>query len=552
MDIIDIIDFIGGLALFIFGMNKMSSNLQFVAGTKMRSILKKLTNTPLRGVFVGMGITALVQSSSATTMMLVGFVNAGLLAISQAVGVVMGANIGSTITAQLIAFNIGQYALVFVVLGVAMLLIRKSKSMEHWSQILIGFGLLFIGLNLMSASVSPLKNSAHAREILMSLSSNPFLGIIAGALFTMVIQSSAASVGIVMVLASSGLISFPGALYLVFGDNIGTTITAWLACFNSNSSARQLALVHTLFNVFGTIFIGVFTYLGLYTSFIDWITPGKVFEGENIARHIANGHTLFNVINTLAFLPFSAYLAKLAVFLIPEGKDEEEASMGEPKFLDYTLVGDSYIAIKQAIKEMKEMLRLVKLGQTVSYEAFKDRNYKKQVRVSRIEAAIDHLQKEITLYLIAVNEKTNAPDIIIKIPALLHTVNDIEKLGDYTEEINRILNYQISDQKKPLSDDFKTILDAMHQEMMAMIGLCLEFLDTLNKENSQQIIQMSAKIRKEYSRLRQGILEQIQAGKCDAGAGLNVIDYLDVVDLVAGKLRNIAEAGGNKFIYNHD
>lgn len=518
----------------------------------MRSILKRLTSTPLRGVFVGLGITALIQSSSATTVMLVGFVNAGLLAINQAVGVVMGANIGSTITAQLIAFNIGQYALIFVIAGVILLLMRKSRSMEHWSQILIGFGLLFIGLNLMSASVSPLKNSAHAREILMSLSSSPFWGILAGALFTMAIQSSAASVGIVMVLASSGLISFPGALYLVFGDNIGTTITAWLACINSNSAARQVALVHTFFNVFGTIIVGVFTYFGFYTSFIDWITPGRVFEGESIARHIANGHTLFNVLNTLAFLPFSTYLAKLAVLLIPESKGEQEASMGEPKYLDYSLVGDSYVAIKQTIKEMKEMLCLVMLGQTVSYEAFKDRNYKKQVRVSRIEAAIDHLQKEITLYLVAVNEMTNAPDIIIKIPALLHTVNDIEKLGDYTEEINHILNYQISDQKNPLSDDFIGILDEMHQEMMAVMGLCLEFLDALNKDSSQQIIQMTTKIRKEYSRLRQGILEQIRAGKCDVVAGLNVIDYLDVVDLTAGKIMNIAEAGGNKFIYNHN
>lgn len=532
-------------------MNKMSNNLQLVAGAQMRRILRRLTGTPLRGVMVGLGITALIQSSSATTVMLVGFVNAGMMTLKQAVGVVMGSNIGTTVTAQLIAFNIGEFALIFVTIGMIMLLISKSRAMENWSMILIGFGLLFLGLTTMSDSVTGLKNSVYAREILAKVSDNPFLAILAGTIFTMLIQSSSASVGIVIVLAANGLIKFEGALFLVYGDNIGTTITAWLACLNSGSSARQVALVHTLFNVFGTIVIGILTYLGLYTQFVNLITPGDVFQGENVARHIANGHTFFNVLNTIAFLPFSGHLARLATRIVPDDK-VDEASMGEPKYLNYTMVGDSYLAIKQSIKEMKEMLRLVQLGQTISFEAFKDRNYKKQVRVSRVEAAIDQLQKEITVYLVAVNEKTNSEDIIIKIPALLHTVNDIEKLGDYTQEINRILNYQIIDQGAPLSDEFTATITAMHNQLQKMIELALVYLDHLDPDIAEEIIRAEAVIMDDYERLRQGILAQIQNGECDAAGGLNTIDYLDVVELAAAKIINITEAGSQKFVYTYE
>ncbi|MDD3532578.1 MAG: Na/Pi symporter, partial [Candidatus Cloacimonetes bacterium] len=293
MSILQIINFIGGLALFIFGMNKMTDNLQAVAGNEMRRILKMLTNTPLKGVIVGMSVTALIQSSSATMVMLIGFVNAGIMTLSQAVGVVMGANIGTTITAQLIAFKIGHYAFAFIIVGVFLLLIRNSRRMERWSLIIIGFGLLFIGLNVMSAAVVPLRESQMVRDFMVKISTNPLLGILVGTIFTMAIQSSSASVGIVIVLASNGLIPFEGALYLVFGDNIGTTITAWMAGIGSNYTARRVALVHTMFNSFGTILFSLLTYLGIYTLIINRITPGDVLLGENLARHVANGHTFF-------------------------------------------------------------------------------------------------------------------------------------------------------------------------------------------------------------------------------------------------------------------
>lgn len=551
MNLLHIINLVGGLALFLFGINKMSDSLQAVAGSEMRRILKVLINTPLKGVLVGLGVTVLIQSSSATTVMMIGLVNTGIMTLNQAVGVVMGANIGTTITAQLIAFNIGQYAFLFIILGVTLLFIRKSKTMEHWSQILIGFGLLFVGLNVMGNSVSPLQNSIAARNLMIRLASNPILSVLVGTCFTMLIQSSSASIGIVMVLASTGLIPFEGALYLVFGDNIGTTITAWLAALSSGNTAKRVAMVHTLFNVFGTIIFGILTYLGIYTLLINWITPGNVYAGQNIARHIANGHTMFNVINMILFLPFANQLAKLATKIIPPDK-VETISLGEPKHLNYTIISNSDLAINQSIKEMREMLRLVRMELMLAYQAFKEKDYKKQMRVSRIEKAIDNLQREITLYLVAVNEKTNAEDIIHKIPALLHTVNDIEKIGDFTEEINKILNEQIIAKKHHLSPKFISIIDELHSKLLYMLDLSIDYLVELKEDYIYKIIEMEGRINETHHHLREEILSHVQNGKCNAAEGLNTIDYIDEVEEIADKLKNLVKAGTHNFVYNRN
>ncbi len=551
MNLLQIINLVGGLALFLFGINKMSDSLQAVAGSEMRRILKVLINTPLKGVLVGLGVTALIQSSSATTVMMIGLVNTGIMTLNQAVGVVMGANIGTTITAQLIAFNIGQYAFLFVILGVILLFIRKNRVMEHWSQIIIGFGLLFVGLNVMAAAVSPLQESVVMRNLMIKLATNPLLSILIGTAFTMLIQSSSASIGIVIVLASTGLIPFEGALYLVFGDNIGTTITAWLAAMSSGNTAKRVAMVHTLFNIFGTIIFGTLTYLGIYTIFINWITPGNVYAGQNIARHIANGHTMFNVINTILFLPFANQLANLATRIIPPDK-VETISLGEPKHLNYTIISNSDLAINQSIKEMREMLRLVRMELMLAYQAFKERDYKKQMKVSKIEKAIDNLQREITLYLIAVNEKTNAEDIIHKIPALLHTVNDIEKIGDFTEEINKILNEQITAPKQRLSSEFIAMIDDLYSKLLYMLDLSIDYLVELKEDYIYKIIEMEGRINETHHYLREEILTQVQNGKCNAAGGLNTIDYLDEVEEIADKLKNLVKAGTHKFVYNRN
>ncbi len=551
MSFFDVLNLLGGLALFLFGMNMMSDNLQAVAGNEMRRILKKITNTPFKGVLVGLGITGIIQSSSATTVMLIGLVNAGIMNLRQAVGVVMGANIGTTVTAQLIAFNIGDLALAFVIIGVVGMFAKRSRRMEYWSLIILGFGLLFVGLNLMSASVAVLKDSPFTRQILARAADYPLLAILAGTLFTMIIQSSSASVGIVMVLATNGLISFEGAMYLVYGDNIGTTVTAWLAGLGANNTARRVALVHSMFNVIGTVIIATLTYQGIYKGFINSITPGNVYLGENMGRHIANAHSFFNILNTIWMLPFAGLLAKLAERIIP--KDPEDLiSLGEPKHLNYHLINDSYLAMEQSLKEMREMLRLVRLGLFVSYEAFRDKNYKKQVRVSSIENAIDHLQREITRYLVAVNERTNAQSIIQKIPALLHSVNDIEKIGDFTEEVNRILNYQVPAQKNPLCPDFRTMIEEFHARVLEMLDLSIDYLEELKPLYTYKIIECEGRINEMHRSLRARIMSQIQNAECDPVGGLNTIDYIDAMELIADKLKNLVKAGTHDFIYKVD
>lgn len=543
-----ILNFIGGLALFLFGMNTMSTNLQAAAGNEMKNILKKLTDTTLKGIFVGTALTAIVQSSSATTVMLLGFVNAGIMTLSQSVGVIMGTNIGSTFTAQLIAFNIGHLAYIFIIAGVFLVFYRKNRMVEKWAYIVLGFGFLFIGLNVMSSAIEPLKESEVARQFLVNLTSSPLSVVLAGTVFTMIIQSSAAVIGIIIVLASTSLISYEGAIYLTLGSNIGTTVTAWLASFSVNKASKRVALIHSVFNVIGATVFCFLTYWKVFPLFIDFITPGDVYQGENAARHIANAHTLFNILNTLMFLPFAKYLAIMAEKIIP-GDASENVSMGEPKHLNFHLVNTPEIAIEQAILEMREMLKLVKLSINTAMQLYKEKNYRKIEKIDQIENAIDNLQKEITFYLVKINEKSNTDTVTKKIPSLLHTVNDIERLGDHAVQLSDILNHQILSQKVPFLADFEEEIAELHDKIIYMIDLSLEYMRNLDTKHSFMIIELEGRINQYHNDTRKRVLNMIQSTECDANSGLNMIDYIDTIETIADKLKNIVKAGSYRFIY---
>jgi len=554
MNVMFFINFLGGLAIFLYAMKLMSDSLNAVAGDEMKRILKKLTNTPLKGVFVGLAVTGIIQSSSATSVMLIGLVNASIMSLSQAVGVIMGANIGTTITGQLIAFKLGDFAFVFIIIGVILLFIKQSKSMERWAMIFFGFGLLFVAINIMSDSVVPLRNSPVALEYMTSLSTRPILGVLTGLIFTMLIQSSSAAIGIVIVLASKHLIDPIGAMYLVFGDNIGTTITAWLASLSVSRCGKRIALVHTLFNVIGTCIFMLLTHLGYYEKFVCLVTTGSIFDVRTIvnertlARFVANTHTYFNVINCLIFLPFTGLLEKTAMYLI-KLDNTETISTGEPKHLDPLLLPSSALAVEQSIKEMREMLKLVKLSLEVSMEAYLTRNYRKQERVTKIENAIDQLQKEITLYLVAIQDHSQSRLISQMIPSLLHTVNDIEKMGDFTEQINEILNHQILGQKSTYYPEFMSIMEETHADIIHMCDLTISCLEFLDKEFSTELFDMERSINQFHVEFRKTILVKIQNAECDAESGINTLDYIDEIELIAKKLTNIVKARSNRFIY---
>ena len=283
---------IGGLGLFIFGMKYLSDGLQKVAGIKLRRILRSLTQNKLRGIMLGAVVTSIIQSSSVTTVMLIGLINAGIISLMQAASVIIGANIGTTITAQIIAFKVSQYALPAIAIGVIVMLVSPKKKVQFWGQVLFSFGIIFLGLSTMAGVMEPLKSMPVITNFFVELGKTPILAIILGTIFTVAVQSSSASIGMVLALASAGLVDFKTAVYLVLGDNIGTTITAWLASIGGTISAKRMACFHSAVKIFGVLYCAVLVQTNIFTNFVDFITPGAITT-ETISRHIANAHTVF-------------------------------------------------------------------------------------------------------------------------------------------------------------------------------------------------------------------------------------------------------------------
>ncbi|MCK5082326.1 MAG: Na/Pi cotransporter family protein, partial [Candidatus Omnitrophica bacterium] len=313
-----IFQLIGGLGFFFFGMKTMSEGLKKIAGAKLKNFLHAVTKHRVYGVLIGTLVTLFVQSSSATTVMVIGFVNAGLLGLKQAITVIIGANIGTTFTAWLVSsmsvFKISQYALPAIGIGFAIMSLGRTKK-KHWGQVLFGFGILFIGLHYMKEAFDPLKDSESVKNIFITFSNYPLLGVLAGLVFTVLLQSSSATIAIVQVLAFNGVITFDAAIPIILGDNIGTTITAQLAAVGANINARRAAMSHTLFNVIGTVYMLIFVYLGWFSQFINFVIPGEITL-TNIMFYIAVSHSTFNVINTLVFLPFVGLLEQVSVWLV--------------------------------------------------------------------------------------------------------------------------------------------------------------------------------------------------------------------------------------------
>lgn len=362
----DIMGLLGGLALFLYGMQMMGSGLEAAAGNRMKQILEKLTANRFLGVAIGFVITAVIQSSSATTVMVVGFVNSGMMTLRQAVWIIMGANIGTTITGQLITLDVGELAPLFAFIGVALVVFFKNPQTRHWGQIVAGLGVLFIGMEMMSSAMAPLRES-EAFVSLMTRFSNPILGILAGAVFTAVIQSSSASVGILQALAKSGVVNLGGAVYVLFGQNIGTCITAVLASIGTSRSAKRATIIHLLFNVIGTVIFTTLCIVTPLTSWMEMLTPG------NPTAQIANMHTLFNIATTLLLLPFGTLLASLAQKILPElpseNEDEHHLEFLPAKSARDYRIGGSAIATNSLWREWERMLGMVKKNVDASFDA---------------------------------------------------------------------------------------------------------------------------------------------------------------------------------------
>jgi phosphate:Na+ symporter len=544
---------IGGLGLFIFGMRLMSDGLKKVAGKKLRAVLSAVSSNRVVACATGTLVTSAVQSSSATTVMLVGFVDAGLMTLTQAVGVVLGANIGTTVTAQLIAFNISDYAPPIIALGVLLRFFFGSRTWQHWGEVLLGFGILFFGLSTMKAGLAPLRGEPSFVTFLTRFQaqdlSEILLCVLAGAALTMAVQSSSATIGITMALASQGLLSFEGSVAMILGENIGTTITAQLAGIGSNLNARQTAMAHTLFNVLGVAFIIlIFPY---FVDIVIYVTtgifgvsgPDFLIAGEKpfISRHIANAHTLFNVINAILFLMFLPYLVKIAVWLTPRGKKEPFDEIYHIKYLDRRYLDAPEVALVQA---KREIIRMGQEAKTMFDEVtgcLKIRNSSILARWKEREDALDNLQKEIMGFLVKLMQHNIVGEESKEITSLLRMTNNIERIGDELEDIAESLDMMIQE-KLFFSEQAILDYEAITSDAREFLSLVLDGIQKDNKQIMPEAVRLVERINQMTEEMRLSHHDRLVEGTCEIDRGMIFIDILNSYEKMGGFCYNIAQA----------
>lgn len=516
MTFTDLMGLLGGLALFLYGMQMMSQGLESAAGNKMKQILEKLTANRLVGVLVGAVITAIIQSSSATTVMVVGFVNSGMMTINQAVWIIMGANIGTTITGQLIALDVGAIAPLIAFVGVAIVVFMKNEKLHHIGKIFAGLGVLFIGMDMMSAAMKPLGNSEEFVNLLTTFE-NPILGILAGMVFTALIQSSSASVGILQALAESGVVGLNSAAFVLFGQNIGTCITALLASVGTSRNAKRTTIVHISFNVIGTI---VFTTLCLVTPLIS-IVQGWTPDAP--AAQIANLHTFFNVVTTCLLIPFGNYLAKFTKIVLKDKGDERELSTEFALIhihpMNTEKLGASAISMESAKQEIFRMLDMAKENVHNAFDVFASRDEKKLEELKHQEEYVDYLNKEISKYITKVitHERTRSGSQIFN--SYFAITSNIERISDHAMNI---AGYSKMVQEKGI-----TFSESAKEEIKKMQNVCDKLFDQLYDQEGE-VLDWHGKVAgmeqhmddmtKEY---QNNMFERIAAGTCsDEGSVL--------------------------------
>jgi len=535
--------------LFLFGMGLMSDGLKKVAGRKLRKIVESMTKRPLVAFLVGACVTALVQSSSATTVMIIGFVNAALLTLKQAICVIIGTNVGTTVTAWLVsisgigALKITLYALPAVGIGFFMRTLGKTRKTKSTGQILLGFGILFVGIAFMKQGFEPLEESQKVKALFITLSEWPLLAILAGAVMTTLLQSSSAAIAIVQLLAMEGAfgdnwqtvlnVSIP----FVLGSNIGTTITAQLAALQANLNAKRAAWAHTIFNILGVIIFYPFVHLGWFSALVGIISPWELGPGT-IAANIAVAHTIFNVANSGIFLPVSGLLAKLVVRLVPERAGDLAA---KPVVLEEHLLDTPVIALEQAKREIIRMAKTAKTALEHSIDGIVNDDRRKLESVQQIEDFIDAFQYEITSYLSVLSRRQLSDEVSVELPVLLHTVNDLERIGDHAVNIVEIAERKI-EQKLSFSDRALAEIDRLGKEPEQMFDRIIAALENNDTEAARAALVNEGNLNKMQMDFRHTHVQRMSEGICSPEAGLIFIDLVDNVEKIGDHLTNIAQA----------
>ena len=536
MGITDVLSLFGGLALFLYGMQMMSNGLETAAGNKMKAILEKLTSNRVKGVLVGAGITAVIQSSSATTVMLVGFVNSGLMTLKQAVWVIMGANIGTTITGQLIALDMGAIAPVFAIGGVGAIMFIKNEKVHHISSIFAGLGILFMGMDMMGAAMVPLRESEEFIAM-MTKFGNPVLGILVGALFTAVIQSSSASIGILQALASTGMIPLSSAVYVLFGQNIGTCITAVLASIGTKVNAKRTTIIHMLFNVIGTAIFTIVCMVTPYVEMIESLTP------DNPVAQIANAHTVFNIVTTLLLLPFGTALANAAVRILPDSKktDDEELRLKYIRpFETSYVIGHSAMAVSQVRDEVGRMLGMVSKNITDAFDILIHYDDKLKTKINEREEYIDYLNKGISEYIVSLMTSEKSMSDSLQINGYYVIISNLERIGDHAVNL---LEY--ADDMKKWDQQFS---ENVLEELDEMKRQCVTALDNVRDVTTGNVNEVLAKavvmeqknddMRDKYFKKQ---LQRLKKGKCKPQSGIVFSEILTDFERMGDHTLNIAE-----------
>lgn len=526
----------GGLGLFLFGMELMSDSIEKVAGARLRRILEIFTTNRFMGMIVGIIFTGIIQSSSACTVMVVSFVNSGLMNLYQAAGVILGANIGTTITSQLVSFNLSKIAPLILLVGVVVMMFTKKEKVRKVAEVVVGFGILFVGLSTMSQAMANMKNEPQVVNLLMSLK-NPFLATLMGFALTAIIQSSSVTVSIVLLLANQDLLPLPITLYIILGCNIGACATAMLASMTGKKDAKRAALIHLLFNIIGTVII----YIALFVAGNQIVELIKSISADN-GRFVANAHTLIKIAQVIMLFPFTGWLVKMTYLIVP-GEDQK---VGYRESYQLKYIGDKVVfnpatAVVEVVKELERMASLAEENLNRAMNALITLDEEDIEEVYEVEKNINFLNHAITDYLVKINQTTLPIEDLNSLGALFHVVNDIERIGDHAENVADAAR-QRKEEGVSISKEAQKELGDMLEMINKIIRYAVEMFAKSDETHMQEIITLEDQVDEKERELQKKHVERLTKGECSPEAGMIFSDIVSGLERVADHATNIAFA----------
>ncbi len=519
----------GGLGLFLYGMQMMGAGLQKAAGKKLERIIEILTTNRFMGVLVGVIVTGIIQSSSATTVMVVGFVNAGIMNLSQAVGVILGANIGTTVTGQIVSLSITEIAPVSIGLAMIIWMTAKKETFKNLSEILIGLGILFVGMDFLGNALNPLKEVESFKTLILSLSNHPILGVLVGFALTFILQSSSASIGMLIALASLGALPLSAALPILYGDNIGTCTTALISSIGASKNGKRAAIIHLSFNVIGTLL-----FVLLLTKPISAIVISM--NPTDVARQIANAHTIFNLSNVVIQFPFAFILIKIAMWIIPEKEELAEEKL--TRFIDDRILETPTIAMKSVINEAINMGNLANDSLTYAMSALFENQPSLAQKTFTLERKINTLERLITEYLVKLSNRDINESDRNYIDGLFNSINDIERIGDHADNIAELI-VTMTENRIVFTDHSKETLAKMYRKTKTTFDLALQVMDKPTHEMIDKVIALEAEMDDLQREARKGHFDRLNTHECTPESGVYYLEIVNNLERISDLCKNL-------------